>query len=238
MWAQPHPSPTDLSARSRVRPEKSKKLRYSPATSLLNSLLSGEQRASVRSKAQQKRGHLDRGALGTLARPPRPACPSAASPAGQWGSDRSTLGQQGQEGFLEEVTARPIPPGKGGAAREGRRGGRTPSVLGRGSHPRCQQQGHAARAESRNGAAEDEAGNGAEGQGRPGAGSGRLHSRGGGARWSDLRVEPACGGETSCWAHFRGRIRRTWSWREWLKDDSERGNVPGPGQRVGLEAPT
>lgn len=38
-WALSQPSPTDLSALSKVRPEKSKKLRYSPATSLLNSLL-------------------------------------------------------------------------------------------------------------------------------------------------------------------------------------------------------
>ena len=56
LWALPCPSPTDLSARSRVRPEKSKKLRYSPATSLLNSLLPGEHGVSMRSGAQQTTG--------------------------------------------------------------------------------------------------------------------------------------------------------------------------------------
>lgn len=53
--------PTDLSARSRLKPEKSKKLRYSPATSLLNSLLPGEEEVSIRTVMANNRGVWTRG---------------------------------------------------------------------------------------------------------------------------------------------------------------------------------
>lgn len=91
LWELPGPSPTDLSALSRVRPEKSKKLRYSPATSLLNSLLSGEHGVSMRSKAQQTVGGTWAVAQGTPTLPPNLPTPRLPSPAGQSSSDSSTL---------------------------------------------------------------------------------------------------------------------------------------------------
>lgn len=87
----PGPSPTDLSALSRVRPEKSKKLRYSPATSLLNSLLSGEHGVSMRSKAQQTVGGTGAVAQGTSTLPPNLPIPRLPPPAGRSSSDSLTL---------------------------------------------------------------------------------------------------------------------------------------------------
>lgn len=87
----PGPSPTDLSALSRVRPEKSKKLRYSPATSLLNSLLSGEHGVSMRSKAQQTVGGTGAVAQGTSTLPPNLPILRLPPPAGQSSSDSLTL---------------------------------------------------------------------------------------------------------------------------------------------------
>lgn len=104
MWLPPHPSPTDLSARSRVRPEKSKKLRYSPATSLLNSLLSGEHRVFVRSRTHPPTGSTWAVSLGGP-RATHPSCPSLGClplPA-SWAMTVHPWVGGGQEGFLKEM---------------------------------------------------------------------------------------------------------------------------------------
>lgn len=90
--ALPGPSPTDLSALSRVRPEKSKKLRYSPATSLLNSLLPGEHGVST----SEKQDITVRSTWALGPQVPQPTSldlhtPRLSLPAGQSSSDSSTL---------------------------------------------------------------------------------------------------------------------------------------------------
>lgn len=170
LWALSHPSPTDLSARSRVRPEKSKKLRYSPATSLLNSLLPGEQGLSIRSRAQQTAGVRGSGPLGTLTHPPRPARSSAVSLASQLGSDSSTLGQEvGESGKLPrggDVSSNTFRKGRATHVK-GVGGEMMQSVRSRGNCPRSYQQGHVAGAgEQEWGQQEMRQGTGPEGRGK------------------------------------------------------------------------
>lgn len=92
LWALPWPGPTDLSARSRVRPEKSKKLRYSPATSLQNSLLPGGHGHPLEAGHSKQRGYVGSGPWPPRSPNLQPASPQLPLPAGQSGSDSSTLG--------------------------------------------------------------------------------------------------------------------------------------------------